>query len=180
MAVLNHSSSLLMKMQVLNCCLKQGWLVPSLHPKLSMKLPNFPVTLHACILQAHASRYCRHRGWHKQKAGEALSSKVCISVFRRGKMRAQPGSAEDAIGGVGCSQPLLCCACRGIWGNEFHTEAEKCPGSTDPSEVRSLGTSGHLNISWEQQFLSGLRHPGQMKGYLGGLHPLLGMLRCSI
>lgn len=34
---------------------------------------------------------------HRQKAGKALSIQTCTSVFeRRGKMRAQPGSAEDA------------------------------------------------------------------------------------
>lgn len=49
--------------------------------------------------------------------------KTCISVFRRGKMRAQPGSAEDADKkGEGCSLLLLCCACRGVWGNQVHTE----------------------------------------------------------
>lgn len=132
--MLNHNSSLLMKMQVLNCYLKQGRLVPSLHPKLSMKLPNFPVTLHACILQAHAScslpcRYCRHGGGgddsliHKQKAGEVLSIKTCVNVFRRGKMRAQPGRAEDPYNrSEGCSLLLLWCACRGVWGNQVHTD----------------------------------------------------------
>lgn len=157
MAVLNHSSSLLMKMQVLNCCLKQGWLVPSLHPKLSMKLPNFPVTLHppgSCqqILQAQGVAQAKGR-----RGSEQQGLNQCV------QKREGEGSAWECRRcnerGEGCSLLLLCCACRGIWGIQVHAEPEKHPGNAEPSEVRSLGTPAHLNISWEQQFLSGLRHP---------------------
>lgn len=58
---------------------------------------------------------------HRQKAGKALSIQTCTCVFeRRGKMKAQRSSTEDA------DKKSAYCFCSavpaGIWGNHIHPE----------------------------------------------------------
>lgn len=123
--MLNHGSSLLMKRQVPNCFLKQGRLDPSLHPKLSMGPPNLPASLHGLCLMAPFQQVLQmlvgSSSIHRQKAGKALSIQTCTCVFeRRGKMKAQRSSTEDA------DKKSAYCFCSavpaGIWGNHIHPE----------------------------------------------------------
>lgn len=118
--MLNHGSSLLMKRQVPNCFLKQGRLDPSLHPKLSMGPRNLPASLHGLCLMAPFQQVLQmlvgSSSIHRQKAGKALT---CTGVFeRRGKMKAQCSSAEDA------DKRSAYCFCSAvsaeIWGNHIH------------------------------------------------------------
>lgn len=77
-------------------------------------------------------------------------------------MKAQLGSADDADRK---SAHCFCPAVPGASGEITYTQShKKHPATKDPNGVRSLVTPGTSIFQGGQQFLSGPRHVGQMKG----------------